>query len=276
MQTINQLHQYHRESESTDPWPVAQAFLAQHGQPPLETVRALVQRHRVVCLGEIHNYPGRFLLADMVRAAAQAGAETLFVELAAADQAQLDVFMRTGLNADLPESAGGGGAEIFDFQQPYVEMLDAARASGLRLVAIDQPYAPFSARDAIMAENALTNLEACQVQKAVIVVGQLHLLPRPYMHTAKSLATYLRERFAGQVATMGRSFLDPDYAEFCLWSAAAQSDTLPPSVLPAEYSLFANMANSTGNNPLYGNDFDYLFFYPYPHLPRDAVAPPQQ
>jgi hypothetical protein len=267
MQTTYQTHHRavgKRVSASYD----ARAFLAQHGQAPLEMVRTLVQRHQFMCLGEIHNYPGRFMLADMVRAAAQAGADTLFVEIATDDQAQLDVFMQTGQRADLPESAGGGSSEIFDFQQPYVEMLEAARASGMRVKAIDQPYAPFSARDAIMAENVLNQLAAAPAHRALAVVGQLHLLPRPYLHAAKSLATYLREHLAGGVVTIGRSFLDPEYAEFCLWSAAAQSDALQPCVLPVEYSMFADMANSVGSGPLYGSDFDYLFFYPYPGGPK--------
>jgi hypothetical protein len=250
----------------------ARTFLARRGQAPLEAVHTLMRHRHIMCLGEIHNYPGRFMLADMVRAAAQAGADTLFVEIAAADQAQLDVFMRTGQRADLPESAGGGSAEVLDFQQPYIEMLQTARASGMRIVAIDQPYAPFSARDAIMADHVFNRLEVHPTQKAVVVVGQLHLLPRPYMHAAKSLATYLREHFASGVVTIGRSFLDPEYADFCLWSAAAQSDTLRPCVLPVEYSMFTDMANSAGSSPLYGSDFDYLFFYPYPRLPKQNAA----
>jgi hypothetical protein len=271
MQTIDYNHApTHRVSES--PAKAMRALFAQHAQSPLAQVRELMRSHQILCLGEIHNYAGRYMLADMVEAAGSAGASVLFVEVCTSEQQRLDLYMRSGLRADLPESAGGG-AEAFDFQQPYVEMLLAARALGMRVVAIDQPYAPINERDAIMAKNVIRFLSKQPHEKVVLVAGQLHLLRRPFLHMEKPLASYLYEQFSGQAVTMGRAFLDPMFPEFSLWAAAACSDQYPPAVLPTEYAPFAQMPGAVGADPLYGSDFDYVFFYPFPERAADQMRP---
>lgn len=233
---------------------------------PAEAMTALVRSHRVVGLGEMHDFAGRHLSAELVTAAAAGGAQWLFIEVYSSSQSEIDAFVASGCHRDLPVSAGGGSDDApMRFQQPYVEMLQAARAAGLRIVAVDVDGADYDQRNRAMA-CAIARCLSEPGSRGVAVVGQLHLIPRSIFGFADSLATLLRCCFgADEVVTVGRAV--PDRApEFSVWSdVAAVSE---PALLPVRGSPFADLAATHGQETLVGSDFDYLLFYA-----SDAVLP---
>lgn len=232
---------------------------------PAETLTALMQSHRVVGLGEMHDFAGRHLSAELVTAAAAGGAQWLFIEVYSSSQFEIDAFVASGCHSDLPASAGGGSDEPMRFQQPYVEMLQAARAAGLRIVAVDVDDADYDQRNRAMA-CAIARCLSEPGSRGVAVMGQLHLIPRSIFGFADSLATLLRCRFgADEVVTVGRAV--PDQApEFSVWSDVAA--VREPGLLPVRGSPFADLAATHGKETLVGSDFDYLLFYA-----GDAVLP---
>ena len=232
--------------------------LASAALRPAETVTQLMQTHRFVGLGEMHDFAGRYLLADLVAAAAAGGAQWLFVEVYSSSQAAIDAFVSCGDHRQLPESAGGGMEAPMRFQQPYIDMLQAARAAGLRIVAIDADNADHDQRNRVMASA----VERCLQEpgsRGVAVVGQLHLIPRSILGFGDSMATLLRESLgADEVVTVGRGVPDAA-AEFSVWSDVAA--VIEPALLPVLGSPFVNLAATHWHETLVACDFDYLLFY---------------
>jgi hypothetical protein len=229
-----------------------------HGAEPLAAVRALMQSHRLLCLGEMHDFSGRFMSAEFVAAAAQGGARWLFIEVDDAQQLLIDEFVRTGMHELLPQSVGGGSAVPMRFQQPYVEMLHAARHAGLRIVAVDHADAGFDRRNQLMA-HAVARCLAHPAERGVAVVGQLHLTSRTIFGEEPSMATRLRTSLQGSVVTIGRAVPDA-MPEFSVWSNVA--DVRKPCLMPVAGSPFERLGSTHGHPTLCGADFDQLFFYP--------------
>ena len=232
---------------------------------PAEAISALVRAHRFVGLGEMHDFAGRHLSAELITGAAAGGAQWLFIEVYGSSQFEIDAFVASGCRRHLPVSAGGGADEPMRFQQPYIEMLHAARAAGLRIVAIDLDHADYDGRNRAMA----CAVERCLSEpgsRGVAVVGQLHLIPRSILGFGDSLATLLRDRFgADEVATVGRAVPDP-MPEFSVWADVA--GVCEPALLPMHRSPFADLAATHWHETLVGSDFDHLLFYD-----RAAVLP---
>ena len=232
--------------------------LAHHGAEPYAAVRELARRHRLVCLGEMHDLAGRFMSAELVSAAAQGGARLLFVEVYADEQAQLDRFVKSGRRAHLPLSVGGGPAAPLPFQQPYVDMLMAARAAGMRIIAFDAKDADYDERNHVMALTVEQHLLEND-GRGVAVVGQLHLVARPVLEFTTSMAGLLRESLGGSVVTVGRAVPDV-WQPFSVWSDVA--DVEAAILLRVDGSPFESLASNWGDEFLVGSDFDHILFYP--------------
>lgn len=238
----------------------ARQHLAGHLQRPEQRIANLMQCSKVLFLGEMHNEVGRWMSADLVSAAATAGAKVLFIEVHRHLQRDIDVFLTTGRREDLPETAGGG-KEHYDFQKPYTDMLLAARAAGLHILAVDTETEHPQGRDGAMAEMMLHYLQQHDV-KGVAVLGQLHLLRRPIFGDRLSAASYLRVHYGMEnITTVGRA-VPLREADYSVWSRVGQ--VAQPVVAPTQGSVFADLPATLSRQTLYGDDFDYLFFYPAP------------
>jgi hypothetical protein len=232
--------------------------LAAHAIEPVAGVQSLMRRSRLVCLGEMHDFAGRFMSAELVMAAARAGARWLFVEVYASQQAQIDAFAATGRHEQLPASAGGGQAVPMRFQQPYVEMLIAARSAGLRIVAIDNEGVSSDERDVLMAQAVQRHMRG-SADRGVAIVGQLHVVPRPILGRGPSMAALLRPHLGGSLVTVGRAVPDA-MARFSVWADVA--GVQEPCLLSVAGSPFAPLASTLCEESLHASDFDHVFFYP--------------
>lgn len=233
--------------------------LQQQGREPLVAVHELMQSHRLVCLGEMHDFAGRYLLPELVASAAQAGATWLFLEIYADEQSEIDDFVCTGQTADLPESAGGGGDPVMQFQQPYVDVLHVGRTHGLRMVAIDVQEADTVQRNRHMAAAIADCLNSEPDSRGVAVVGQAHLVPRHFLGYGDSMSTLLRKHWNHSLVTVGRAVPDA-MPQFSVWSDIAA--VRRPKLLAMKESLFASVPATHYSETLNGSDFDHLLFYP--------------
>jgi hypothetical protein len=236
------------------------AHLDAHAVEPISAVFELMRTHGLLCLGEMHDYAGRYLSAELIDAAARAGARTLFVEVYDTQQDGIDRFTESGDHARLPVSAGGGREPPYRFQRPYVQMLHAARDHGMRIVAIDSEGADYDERNMMMAEAIRRHFEAeCGSTQAVAVVGQLHLTRRTVLGDAPSMATRLRASLQRPLVTIGRAVPDA-MPEFSVWADVA--DVSEPCLLRSDGSPFAQLPSTLCAESLLGSDFDQLLFYP--------------
>jgi hypothetical protein len=234
------------------------AYLDIHGTDPVDTAQALMQSHQLLCLGEIHDFAGRYMGASLVTAAARGGAQVLFVEIYQTSQAEIDEFLRTGRTECLPVSAGGGSEAPMRFQLPYVEMLRAARDCGMRIVAIDCEDSNFDERNDFMAQMIHKHLRDATL-KGVAVVGQLHLVKRLTFSSQPSMSTRLNGLLSGEVVTVGRATPDT-YPQFSVWADVA--DVSLPRLLNTTHSPFETLPSTYGEETILGADFDHIFFYP--------------
>ena len=232
--------------------------LARHGAEPCSVVRELARSHRLLCLGEMHDLAGRYMSDQLVTAAAQGGARYLFVEIYAEHQAQLDRFSQTGCPKHLPASAGGGSSMPMPFQQPYVDMLCAAQAAGMRIIAFDAQGADYDERNHVMALTVEQHLHA-DASRGVVVVGQLHLVTRPILGFTTSMAALLRSSLGDSVITVGRAVPDA-WPAFSVWADVADVDA--PAMLQVSGSPFESLASTWDDETLVGADFDHILFYP--------------
>jgi hypothetical protein len=158
----------------------------------------------------------------------------------------------------LPVSTGGGGVVPMRFQQPYVEMLHAARLAGLRIVAIDRDGVDYDQRNECMARAVARHL-ADAADRAVAIVGQLHLVPRAIFGRAPSMATRLRQHLGDSIVTVGRAVPDV-IAELSVWSNVA--DVREHCLMPVAGSPYESLGSTHGRETLRGADFDHILFYP--------------
>jgi hypothetical protein len=232
--------------------------VARHGQEPRAAVRALMHDHRLLCLGEKHDYAGRYMAAELVSAAAQGGARWLFVEVYDHEQAEIDTFSRSGFHQDLPVSTGGGCVTPMRFQQPYVEMLLSARHAGMRIVAVDRHGVSYDQRNECMALAVARHLRN-PADRGVVVVGHLHLVPRSLFGRPPLMATLLREELGGGVVTIARAVPGPA-PNYSVWADVA--GVSEPCLMPVAGSPFELLGATYGRETMRGADFDHLFFYP--------------
>jgi hypothetical protein len=237
------------------------AHLRANAVEPLAAVSSLMQQCRLLCLGEQHDFAGRFLLPELITAAAEGGARWLFLEIYQDQQREVDLFWRSGRRQDLPESAGGGDDEVMRFQQPYVEMLFAARSAGLIPICIDAEGADYDQRNALMAQRIAGCLSSNN-HRGVVVAGHLHLAPRRLLGDEDSLVMRLETPGAGlegSIITVGRAVPDA-MPEFSVW--ADVGNVAQPCLLAVQGSPFASLPAIVGADAMHADDFDYLLFYP--------------
>jgi hypothetical protein len=229
------------------------------GTEPTAAVRRLMSDHRLLCLGEMHNAPGRVLSAELVAAAAQGGAKLLLVELDVSYQALIDRWLRSRCRDHLPVVAGGGLGPPTPSTRPYLEMLETARAHGLRIVAIDAARLTGERREEHLAHHAYGALSTSPNEKAVIVIGQLHLVPRPFGAIRRSMLQRLRQRLDG-IVTVGRAVPLPDRPDWSRWAETAS--VREPMLVRTARSALAEWPSGNGPQALFGRDFDHVLFYP--------------
>lgn len=259
-------------------------FIAQYGETPLERMGKLVRENQLVCLGELHNYEGRYLHSELIEIGAINGANVLFVEVYADEQWAFDRFVQTGDFSQLPESCGGGKtSNLLPSDIPYLAMLEKARVLGMKIVAVDTKNASSAIeidgetdmRDYHMAEVIQSYFSQYSRDRGIFVVGQLHLLPRPFRGRYQSASTLLKASLKEGVVTIGRAYIDINNEQFQkilnIW--ALMADINQPVIVPTQNSPFANLPDIDGQHPRFGSDFDYLFFYPFPNdeIVKEAV-----
>lgn len=238
--------------------PALRAEVAAHAIAPQRAVRALVHAHRLLAIGEMHTARGRVLAAALVDAAADAGARLLCLEIHPRDQPALDAFAGDGCRQRLPAHLGGGGQSL-PSDGPYLDMLDAAHRRGMRLLAVDHD-GDEGERDAVIADRVLAALPAGDDARAVIVIGQMHLLRRPQSLAQRPLALHLDAALGPHaVATLGRAVPQNDPA-FSLWTLAAAPTA--PGVIDTRRSQMAALPAHIGPRPMRAIDFDALLLVP--------------
>jgi hypothetical protein len=67
-----------------------QEFISQCSETPLQAIGRLVQENQLVCIGEAHNYEGRYMNSELIEVAAIHGANVLFVEVYEDEQIGID------------------------------------------------------------------------------------------------------------------------------------------------------------------------------------------
>jgi hypothetical protein len=254
---------------STDALPRMRMRLRQAAQAPAQAVQAAMRRHAIVALGEMHTWRGRALLPELVEAAACAGARTLFLEVRRDEQDRLDAFASTGRISDLPASVGGAGEPPLPSDLPYQQMLIRARQRGLRLVAMDDATVDESVRDARMAEVVQRTMQDAPDRRAVMVVGQLHLMRRAQPFTERPLAALLDAApRLGTLWTLGRAVPDA-VPELGVWALAAVP-AAPAVVARGDDRLLDQLPGHGGPQPLRGDDFDAVLLVPASEDERNA------
>jgi hypothetical protein len=248
-----------------------QDFIIRYGKTPLETIAKLVRENQLVCLGEFHNYEGRYMHSELIEVAAIHGVNVLFVEVYNNEQKAIDDYLRTGDFSQLPESCGGARASnLLPSNLPYLAMLAKARVLGMKIVAVDIKNAGSDTRDYHMAEAIQNYFTQYPSDRGIFVTGQLHLLPRLLWGRHKSASTLLKASLKEGVVTIGRAYIDINgQSEKLLNIWALMADISQPVIIPTQHSTLANFPDIDGQHPYFGNDFDYLFLYPFP---KDEIA----
>jgi hypothetical protein len=138
---------------------------------------------QVIYFGETHIYPGaKRVLAGLLRTLKTAGVSHLALEMFnSSQQPALDRFLLGQLSL---EDLGRELATAWSYEtSPYLELLRAARESGIRIIAIDdrRPEAPgstfaenFHARDLFMAEKIADLIRREPGARVVAFTGSLH------------------------------------------------------------------------------------------------------
>jgi len=246
------------------------------GQDPESTLKALMQNNRVLAIGESHQSPNpqRDLGAQAMADLKAAGATHLAIEAPMYVQPALDEYMRTGrLDPKvLPPLLR---------DEDYMNMLEAARKNGLKIVAVDanQKYGEASDggrnggpreqresgpplnRDRIMADNVSKILDQDPNNKVVFWVGSQHL-NRSENPNFKTAADYLKEK----TGTATAAPIYPNDRGAAIWPLPEITTHLqrPVAVPTDKAKTLGSLPESTYNdiNPEFMRDWDYVFIYP--------------
>ncbi len=131
-----------------------------------------LKENDILVFGETHrNEPNvlRELGAKLMPELRNAGATHIAIELDEKYQPLLDQFMKTG---KMPEKLGD-----VEVQDSYRDVLQAARACGIAIKAVDNHQVNFSqgeSRDGMMAKNVQKILDADSNNKVIFWVGAMH------------------------------------------------------------------------------------------------------
>jgi hypothetical protein len=240
----------------------ARMFVQTNGQDPVEGFGKLMRDNRLLILGEAHDFNGRYLSAELVRAAADNGATVLFVEGDISEQAKFDNFMRTG-NADaLPVEFGGDSI----YNKPYVDALRVARERGMQVVAVDPRGNDLEQRNAVMSQRISNYLASHPQAKGVFIVGQRHVdAPSGITDGVKTVQDRFTSELRGQTAVIGRFSHKPTLIDYGVIASAA-GNREPTLVTTRDNPLVALPDRSGGARV--GQTMDYLLIYPYQPVPE--------
>jgi hypothetical protein len=242
-----------------------------HGEQPEIVLKDLMAKNRVLAVGESHQTPNpqRDLVAQNMSALKEAGATHLAVEMPTNIQPILDDFFYSGqLDLDkLPNLIQ---------TQDYLNLLQAARDNGIKIVAVDrsdqpadsgQPKPsnaqtePLLTRDQTMAGNIGKILDQDPANKVVFFVGARHL-NRSNIPGSRLAADYLRDRY--DIAT-----IKPDYANFrgeviYPLSEITAGIKEPVAVSTERAKILGSLPNTKFNeeDKEYLRDWDFVFIYP--------------
>lgn len=242
--------------------------IEQNGRDPLDVAAEAMKNNRVVAFGESHlpDNPQRVLGAEAMQRLRDSGATHLAIEAPMWVQPYLDEFMRTG-NLDVSQ------LPPLLRDDEYIQMLQAARAAGLKIVAVDanQQYnegdrndgprrgddRPYQDRDRIMADNIDAILRENPNNKVVFWVGSLHLQNRenpPGQH--RTAAEILKQKYS--VATIVPiTDWDRGIGLYPLGEITADIDR-PAAVATRDTPNLAGLKQHDIPN----SSYDYVFIYP--------------
>jgi hypothetical protein len=247
------------------------------GQDPAKVLPDLMRQNRVVAIGETHETPNpqRDLGAQEMADLKKSGATHLAIEAPASIQPQLDEYMRTGILDPnvLPPLLRDAD---------YLKMLEAARASGLKITAVDQnrqyneasdsdrptphfaDHGPYVDRDDLMAKNVGKILDQDPANKVVFWVGSQHLNqsenPNPHHKTAAEL---LKEKTP--TATIDPVYASRGYGVYPLNEITTGTKN-PVALKTSQSPTLGSLPESKFEiGPKeYMRDWDYVFVYPTP------------
>lgn len=223
------------------------SWIQQKGHDPVMALERLMQKNQVLLLGEQHDAnPHRLALPEYILAAVAGGATHLAVEFDPQDQAGIDHYMSTGDSSKLHGAMRAPG---------YFDALEAARKTGLKIVAIDNKK--YDDRDGVMALGIERILRRDPHAKVVAVIGANHVGDIFYedgtLHPDLSVTRRLRESGLSVVSVNGA-------INGTLSRAARVND---PTLIPTSGSPVESVLShppDVVNRP--GGGFDYLIYYP--------------
>jgi hypothetical protein len=235
----------------------ARAFVHTNGQDPVEGFGHLVRDNRLLILGEAHDFNGRHLSAEPVRAAAENGATVLFVEGNIGEQAKFDEFLRTGNANALPVEFGGDSI----YNKPFVDALRVARERGMQVVAVDPRGTDLEQRNAVISQRISSFLSADPLAKGVFIVGQRHVdAPSGMTEGVKTVQDRFTPELRRQTAVVGRFSHAPNVIDYGIIASAAGVEQ--PTLVPTRDNLLATLPDRE-NGPRVGQTMDYLLIYPH-------------
>lgn len=231
-----------------------QHWILQKGQNPSEGLTRLMKDNKIILLGEQHDAnPHRNAGDDYVRALAKGGATHIAIEADPHEQELIDNFMKTG-----------DTSQLLGWMQSseYLDILRAARESGLKIVAIDNKSV--RDRDGYMAQGVRDIVESDPNAKVIVWIGSNHVSDQyradGTLHPHASVTRRLRESGLEGVVSVNGAW--PGQSPFGSLSEIVPVPT--PTLIPTSGSPFANVPHERPVDVVVekGRSFDYWIFYP--------------
>lgn len=242
-----------------------------YGEPPETVIKDLMAKNRVLAVGESHQTPNpqRDLIAQNMSALKEAGATHLAVEIPTSTQTILDQFQSTG-KLDLESLPN----MLRD--QAYLQMLQAARDNGIKIVAVDRSDTPaatgkptpsdaptetLQTRDQTMASNIGKILDQNPSNKVVFFVGARHL-NRSNIPDTRLAADYLKDKY--DTATVKPVYANSRGEFIYPLSEITVGIEEPVAVSTERAKALGRLPDSKLNqyDQEYERDWDYIFIYP--------------
>jgi len=245
----------------------------QYGADPQSILKSLMEKNRVVAMGETHQSPNpqRDVTTAAMPALKAAGATHLAIEAGTEIQSALDEFNKTG---KLDRSV----LPILLRDNDFMNMLNAARENGIKVVAVDasQPenpnasnrdHGPYVNRDEIMANNIGKILDGEQVNpgqpnKVIFFVGSAHLNSYDN-HTYRAAGPLLKEKYS--TATVRPIYEESRGNRTYPLSEITSGLRSPVGVSNREARTLGNLPTSIRQQSTleeYNRNWDYTFIYP--------------
>jgi len=244
------------------------------GQKPESVLPKLMLETRVLGLGEMHSFPNpqRELGSVVMKDLRDAGATHIAIEAGSDKQDMLNKFMEPGGKLDV------GAMPTMLQDQPYINLLNAAKESGIKIIAVDRRDGHENdndaskkqilqengeSRDQIMAGNIKKILEQDPSSKVVFWVGSFHLNRMEAKSEQKTAADILRDNTS--VITVdplydllrGESFHALPELTAGLKQSVAISTSQAADVGAMPYGTAADTSEP------YDRDWDYIIAYPH-------------